>query len=385
MKCFIAVLSFGFMLLPGSALAQHGIPPNPVLLPTTSPVSTTTLSGSGSSPQVSTGMYLSGKVTVQDGGELPLNVVIERVCGSNRRALGYADKKGVFNVKVSGHSLASMVDASEDQRGALGKPPSAAREQGGTDLLGCVLQASSSGFRSGTIDIGSQRLLDNPNVGTLILSRLGGASGGVVSETMLTAPKSAVKAYDRGMEALRKDDVPSAIKDFQKAVDLHPRFASAWYELGHFYMDVNASEAQIDLTKALNADPKFVMPYVDLAILAYRQRNWDGTIDISNRGIRLDANSFPQLYYFNAAAQFNKRNLEQAEKRARDTMRVDVDHTLPKAQQLLSYVLAAQGDFTGAVDQMRAYIAGGLEPEDAEKARKELAQLEVRANSSARK
>lgn len=381
MNRLLARISYGCAMLPVIALAQ-AIPPNPVLLPTTTPVNDST-ANVGTLPPRGLALYLTGKVAVQDGGELPLDVVILRVCGSNRLSLGYADRKGNFSVRAAGHSLASIADASEDQRGGTGSLPSAAREQGGSDLMGCALQAMATGYRSGAIDISSQRTSDNSNVGTLILRRTGNA-GGIVSETMLTAPKPALKSYQRGMDALRKNDDALALKEFQKAVELHPVFANAWYQLGHFYLDVNETEARADLDKAMAADPHFALPYTDAAILAYRARQWDRVIELTDRGIHLESSGFPALYYFNAAAQFNERNLPEAEKRARETLKLDVDRSLPKTQQLLSYILAARGDFAGAVEQMRAYIALGLSPADAETAGKELTQLQARADAVAR-
>ncbi len=328
---------------------------------------------------------MEGKVVVQDGGEVPLNVVIEKVCGSRRTALGYADHKGSFSVKLSGNNLASLVDASDDSRTQLGNPPSAAREQGGANLMGCELQAVTAGYRSASINVGSQRLMDNPNVGTLIIRRIATGSGTMVSQTMLAAPKNALKAYEHGMDDLRKGNLAAAEKDFQKAVALHPTFANAWYELGHLSLLQQGVSARADLDKALAADAKYLPPYTDLAILAYREKNWEETIKVTDQGLRLDSSGSPELYYYNAAAQFNLRNLSQAEKKARDAVRVDYTHSVPRAPQLLSYILASKGDYAGSVEQMRAYLASGLDPAEAERSRKQLGALQAKADEVAKK
>lgn len=381
----VILLSGALLLAPAALRAQKigGPRSSPIFLPTTKP--TTNNPNDSGSPSAAAGMYVDGKVVVQDGGELPLNVVIEKVCGSRRVALGYADHKGSFSVRLSGNSLASLVDASDDSRSTVGNAPSAARQQGGTNLLGCEIQAVYPGYRSAAINIGSQRLMDNPNIGTVVIRRIATGSGTMVSQTLLAAPKNAVKAYDQGMDSLRKGNLPVASKEFEKAVGIHPSFANAWYELGHLNMGGNAEVARADLQKAVAADAKYLPPYSDLALLAYRDKNWDETIKITGQGLHLDSSGSPELYYYNAAAQFNLKNYDEAEKKAREAIRVDSARTLPRAPQLLSFILAAKGDFAGAAEQMRAYLASGLAPAEADRARRQLTALQSKADETPQK
>ena len=363
-----AVLSTGGCLFGQIAPTRS----NPVLLPTTKPVTVAT----GSGPQ----MYLAGKVVVSDGSELPPNVVIEKVCGSRRTALGYTDHKGNFNVKVSGSSLASLMDVTDDSR-SIGNSPSNAREQGGVNLMGCTVDAAYAGYRSDSINVGSQRVLDNPDIGTIVLRRVGAGSGTMVSATMLDAPKSALKAYEHALDAIHKGDSETARRQLQKAVSLHPTFANAWYELGHLEMSGDNAAAQTALEKAIAADAKYIPPYTDLAILAFRRKDWKESVAIAERGLRLDSSGSPLLYYYGASAEFNAGHLDQAEKMVRDAIKYDPAHTIPKAPQLLSYILGRRGDFAGAAEQMRAYLANVTDPEAFERGQKELIQMQARADA----
>lgn len=387
----VIFLSFWLLCLPWAVQAQR---PGRTITP---PSSGPTVPGNTNNPNsnsassavpgvpgsTQTQIYVTGKVMVEDGGELPTNVVIQKLCGSQRQSLGYADPKGNFSVKVTGRSAASLLDASDDTVNSRA-PLSNSQQIGTSPLSGCEIQAYSAGYRSQSINIGSQRTLDNPNIGVIIMKRIGGnASGTSISETMRTAPKNAVKAYEHGLEAIRKGKPEVAEQDFDKAVELHPQFANAWYQLGHMQMLGDTKLAQADLEKALSADPKYMPPYADLALLSYSSHRWQETISITDRALRLDSSSFPQLYYFSGVANFNLKNLTEAEKRAREGIKADVEHTVPRNLQLLSYVLAGKGDYTGAAEQMRVYIASAPSADEATRGRKDLARLESKINEMA--
>ena len=250
--------------------------------------------------------------------------------------------------------------------------------------MGCELRAAYGGYRSDVVRLGSMRLSENPNVGDIFIRRTGNAAATTVSQTTLTAPKGALKAYERGMDAVRKGNADTAEKEFTKATGLHPNFAAAWYELGHLQIDSNVETAKADFQKALAADPRFILPYMDLGILLYGEGKWVETTDITDRGLRLDATDFPLLYYFNAAAHYNLKQFGDDEKRVREAIKVDTDHSVPKADQLLAIILASKGDLQGATEHMRAYLASGPNEGDARQAQSQLALLEARLKSPAK-
>jgi tetratricopeptide (TPR) repeat protein len=324
-------------------------------------------------------IYLYGRVTMDDGSELPLNVVIEKICNGRTTALTYADRKGRFAVSLAGDSTAKFADASYDSR-SVGSPNQGLGMQTvrKPSLVGCDLRASYPGFQSDHVNISSSRAMDDPNLGTFILHKQGGAAPSTISETFRTAPRDAVKAYERGMDDLRKGKAGDAGQQFQKAVDQDAQFASAWYELGRLKMPEDAPGAQTLLRKAVAADPKYAPPYVELSFLAIRAHDWPSAIDLTTRALALDSSSYPQLFYFSAIAYANAGNYDEAEKKARDAVRVDHDRRFPKAMQLLGFLLERKGDIAGAAEQMRGYLATEPPADDAKMAKTQLASLETR-------
>jgi len=189
----------------------------------------------------------------------------------------------------------------------------------GNSLMGCELRANAPGFRSDGIDLSNHRALDNPDLGSIVLHRLANVEGTSVSATSLNAPKDAKKAWEKGTQLLHKSKAEDASKELQKAVDIYPKFASAWLELGRARIQQQqfgpANEA---LLKAVEADSKLVEPYVELGMLASRQQNWPDAAQYLDRALRLDPIDFPQAWFVDAVANYNIKNYENAEKSARE-------------------------------------------------------------------
>ena len=60
----------------------------------------------------------------------------------------------------------------------------------------------------------------------------------------------------------KKPSVDEAQADFQKATEIYPRYAYAWFELGRIYEQrEHIAEAREAYSKSIAADSKFVNPY----------------------------------------------------------------------------------------------------------------------------
>jgi len=337
--------------------------------------------------------YLSGKVQMDDGSAPPEPVVIERVCNGHPRAEGYTDSKGRFSFQL-GQNQGVTQDASYDDLGTNGIQPNGQtrrnnsavssqqtgggmRVSAGQNLAGCELRASLPGFRSDAVNLSGRRMFDNPDVGTIVLRRLANVEGTTISMTTLQAPKDARKAYDKAREALRKDKIADAQKELEKAVSAYPQFAAAWYELGLIREKHNEpAEARKYYAQAIAADPKLVTPYLHLAQIASRERNWQEMADISNRTIKLDPVDFPDAYLYNAVANYNLRRFDAAEASARLAQKLDTAHRWPKVDRVLGAILYEKKDYAGAAEHLRAYLTDSPDATDAGQVKAQLSELE---------
>ncbi len=355
--------------------------------------SATTTIGPGRQPQQGTTgpIFLSGRVAMEDGAPPPSQVAIERVCNGQIRREAFADAKGQFGFQV-GQSVGVMQDASDDTPYSMGVPgysgsnmgmsPASTIEMGENSLIGCELRASLAGYRSDLVDLSDHRRLDNPDVGTIVLHPYGKVEGTTVSLTTLAAPKDAKKAFERGRSAAKKQKWPEAQAQFQKAVEIDPKFAEAWAELGDMYqLQKQPDEARKAYTQAMSADARFIRPYFGMIELASASNDWQQVASLSDKALALDSYDYPNLYFFDGVAYFNLGQYQLAEKSARNAQRLDSQHRIPRIDLLLSNILSQRQDYTAAADEMRNYLKYVGEGPDAEMAKAQLAKLEQLSSS----
>ncbi len=338
-------------------------------------------------PELQRPMYMSGKVVLDDGTPPPDFVTIETICNGVIRPQQMTDSKGRFSFELNKNQSMFMdasVSGSDIAGSGMGVPRSGGMGQSGMNgqmserqLMGCDLRASLPGFRSDVVNLSGRRFMDNPDVGTIVLHRLGNVEGLTISATSLNAPKDARKAFDKGREAEKKHKFEDAEKHFSKAVELYPKYAAAWYQLG-VIQDSNKdyAAARKSFDEALAADPKFISPYGGLAELAARDNKWQEVADVTDRMIRLNPVDFPRAFFLNSVAKLNLGKLDAAESSANRLIEMDPQHRFVKAEHVLGVILAQKNDYNGAATHIRKFLEAAPPGTDVELAKKQLADLE---------
>ena len=325
------------------------------------------LGGGGARGSGARSTFITGSVFLEDGSAIPSLIAIVGGCRGPMQLLGYADMRGHFSIDLK--SGTSSVDdaASPNSKGSAV----------------CEIAARLQGFRSTVVDLSQRVGLDNPDIGTILLHRIGEQEGSSVSVTSLQAPKAAQKAFQKGLELERKRRLDEAAAQFAKAAGIYPRYADAWYRLGHVQMGKNALEASREsFVKAIAADPKLVPPYVELAAVDVNAARWKEALEHSQRAIKLDPFGFPGVYYFDALARFNLQDWEGAERSARELERIDTQHRFVRVYRILGAVLEVRRDYAGAMEAMREYLRLAPEAKDAAEVRGQLAEMERRQGSA---
>ena len=355
--------------------------------PTPSP-STTSPTNTPAAVNVAQPIFLSGRVMLEDGTAPPDPVTMETVCNGSPHREGYTDSKGYFSIELGARN-GVIQDASEfgatrnwnasdmtggsTASGTLGSSQSPERK-----YMGCDLQAKLAGYRSQMVPLSARRPMDNPNLGTILLHRNGPAEEGkTISAVSVAAPKDARKAYEKGLDAIKKKKFDDAQSNFEKAVEAYPKYATAWYELGM----LQAGQGKMDLArkyfdKASECDPKFVKPYLQISILDLQASRWRSLAEVTDKLVKLDPFDYPQAFFFNSVANFNLQNFAAAEKSALAAERLDTRHAIPKVSHILGLILALRKDYTGAAEQFKAYLQFAPAAEDAAKVRTQLAEVE---------
>lgn len=322
-------------------------------------------------------VLITGKVVLDDGTPPPPGILIERICATGRpHPEGYTDQKGHFSITL-GQEMGILPDASETpNRNEL----PGANPMGGikdSQLMNCDIRATLAGFRSNSVSLAGKRYLDNSEVGPIILHRLANVEGLTISATSALAPKDSKKAYEKGLEAVKKSKPDDAQKEFQKAVELYPKYAAAWFELGRVYEQRDhADQARDAYNQAIAADSKYVNPYERLYMLAAKDKKWQEAADLSEKVTRLNPYDFPGAFYFNGFANLQLNKLDAAEKSMREAMKLDARHENPRTNYILGIILAQKQDYSGAADCLRAYLKDVPQGGDSDQVRKQLAEIE---------
>ena len=364
--------------------------PNPVRTPTP-----TTTPNNPSPPQSQTPtetpppprlIWIKGTVMMQDGEAPTESVTIERVCSANTvRAEGYADSRGRFSFNL-GQNSGVFADASNSSA-AFSQP--GGRDSGPTAGLGganpnpdsgywdCELRARLPGYRSSTISLAGRRSLDSSDVGVIVLYPMIKIQGLTASATSNQASKDARKAYERGLSAVKKEKPEQAEQEFRKAVQISPKYAEAWLELGKVLeRGGRYTEARDAYASSLAADSKFVYPYQQLYQIALREQNWKDLADKTDQLVHLDPYEFPNAYYFNALAHLELKEYDAAEKSSKQAVEADWKHSNPKTHYLRGAILVKLKDWAGAAASFREYLRAAPDATDKAYVEKTLGQID---------
>ena len=339
-------------------------------------------------------MFLMGKVSTSDGTLLPSNVMVERVCGARVKQQVYASSHGDFTMELGGMTD-TILDASGDGP-SLQNISRDSMDQGvpRIELANCDLRASASGFRSRVVNLaGLTPTVSSIDVGSIVVERMEKVKGATLSATPYRAPADARKAYERGLDAERKGKLSEAQENFQKAVVLYPKYASAWFQLGTVLEQDGKSEAaRTAFTKATTADAKFLPPYLALAAMSFKAAEWHEVLKLTGyvmerdpltyNGVPgyildMDPMDFAEAYFYNAAANYKLNQVEAAEKSGLRAERLDVRPRFPQLHLLLAEIFTGKGNYAKAIAELETYLELAPHARDAEQVRGRIARLEA--------
>lgn len=310
------------------------------------------------------GLHFDGNVKVE-GAALPWDPIpVTVTCNGVVRYRTEADPKGQFTIQGS-------------QATPLVPTKSNPHELAASQLVGCSVHASVPGFKSSTLHIANQDIMDNPNIGTVVLHPDNAAAGSSTSGTTAAAPKDAMKKFDKAREEWLSRNPKGAEHDLEKAVKTDPQFAEAWYQLGKLQQAKNDNKAALEsYQKAVAADPKFVSPYERIAELSSVEKNWPAVGAAATEALKLDPVGTPQLWYFDALAKYNQGKADEAEASAQKSIAMDPQHLAPNTEQLLAVILAGKGDLADALRHLQNSLTYLKPGPNRDLVKQQIAQLE---------
>jgi tetratricopeptide (TPR) repeat protein len=325
-------------------------------------------------------MFLLGRVATDDGTPVPFDVLVERVCNARVRQQVYATSRGDFSMEL-GSMNDTYLDASGDrspQYGQASKVPGTGMGIPRLELTNCELRAKVSGFHSSVMSLvdispGSSTM----DVGAIVVHRATKIKGMTLSAAPYKAPSDARRAYEKGIEAERKGRLADARQYFEKAVEIYPKYASAWFQLGAVLQNLEQKEsARTAYTHATTIDSKFLPPYLSLASMAFEAQDWTQVLNLTNHIVDLDPLRYAEAYFYNSAANYKLNKIEDAEKSGLKAERLDVRPRFPQLHLLLAEIFARKNNYATAITETKIYLELAPHAKNADQVRERLATLE---------
>ena len=248
--------------------------------------------------------FISGKVVLDDGTQLTESANIQTICRGHKQTVAHTDSHGGFSFELGDRMSAMAAGIGEADIDSSSGPVMG----GGTqrDWRDCEVLADLPGFTSQPVDLSSHlATFECTDIGHLVLHRVGQIEGLTISATSAMAPKDAQKAYKKGVEKAAKGKWDEAQQLFAKAVEMYPRYAVAWFDLGRVQLhQKDAAQARHSFEQSIAADPKYVNPYRGLADLDTQERQWQPLVNVTVQLLALNPVSFPDAWLRNALGNY---------------------------------------------------------------------------------
>lgn len=201
-------------------------------------------------------------------------------------------------------------------------------------------------------------------------------AGPTVSVVNLMAPKKAVQEFEAGRERVEKGKYEDALGHLKKAVQIYDAYPAAYNEMGIIQRHLaHLPQAGEMFHKAIEIDPKWMEPYVNLAQLQMAGNDFPEMFKTTGKGLELDAKQ-PFLHFFQAVGFFNTSRLDAAEQEALLAEQNERNGSIPEVQMILGNIYETRGKKAEALARYRLFLKQAQESASAAKVSAHVAALE---------
>ncbi len=180
-------------------------------------------------------------------------------------------------------------------------------------------------------------------------------SASTVSLTQLAIPGKAASEYQRAQAEFAKGNFDAGLKRMERAVEIAPRFATAWNDLGTIrYKRQEYAKAEECFRRALDADSASYMPLVNLGGVLINLGRIEEALGYNQRAVAArpsDALANSQL----GQTYFRLGQLDNAVKYLEAAVKLDPGH-FSSPQLFLAEIHAQRGEKSLAADELAAFL-----------------------------
>jgi len=182
----------------------------------------------------------------------------------------------------------------------------------------------------------------------------------LTAETTKNKRSSAERLYSQGVAQLSRDDYARAVTYFEKAAELDPNYAEAWYQAGFSYGILGRHNDALRASRqAAKLRPDWAQTYTNIGASSYALGQFKDAAEAYRQAIRLDDDNPDTLY--SLGLTLNKLNRTDEEilsyKRA---VAVKPDHANALERMGLAYFRQKRyAEAAQAFDQLKTYRPDG--------------------------
>jgi tetratricopeptide (TPR) repeat protein len=232
----------------------------------------------------------------------------------------------------------------------------------------CWLRATHAGYVSTSVDVSGINVTSHDTQHTLpalVLSKKVPEPYAIVVSSD-NIPFRAKGSFDAAMKSLDNSNYADAATQLESSVKTSSKFAEGWHALGIVDERLNKNaEARDAYEHAIKSNPKFLQPYVTLARVCLKTKDWDCASKSAADGLKADIKHlYPELYVHQAVAQYEMKDLSGAEASVQEAIKLDPQHRFAREEYVLGRILEAKGDASGAKEHMANYLKLDPAPPD---------------------
>jgi tetratricopeptide (TPR) repeat protein len=200
----------------------------------------------------------------------------------------------------------------------------------------------------------------------------------VIDAKLASVPKKALEHYSNASKLAESREFEEAAAEFRKAIEVHPGFYQAYFELGKIYMKLGRyEEAASSFRSVLELEPTHFGAHVHLGIALLNQKKLDEALPVFVRAVELTPSEAIPFYYLGVIKN-ETGDVDEAIKAFEKSLELNGTKPYPMLHKYLASLYLKKSQWAQAVAEMEKYLEQSPDAADAEQIRKLLGEARAR-------
>jgi len=181
----------------------------------------------------------------------------------------------------------------------------------------------------------------------------------LTAESLKNKRAAAERFYSQGVAQLSRDDFERALPYFERAVEMDPNYAEAWYQAGFCYGILGRhSDALRASRQAAKLRPEWAETYVNIGVSSFALGQYEDAVGAYRQAVRLEDDSAETQYALGLSlGKLNRTDEEILAYRRAITIKPDHANAMEKLSEAY-FRLKRWQDALAVLEQLKTYRPG---------------------------